>query len=573
MSTAPIATHMIDNTPTTLKTKDVCSDLKMIEIRARATNSAKTVKIDCSVNFRRNDLITKRMIFEGSNATAVVCNCNGATIGDGKEGNINYNTDMIEIRSEKLDSTLEKPRRTWERPHHVTIKNCKINGSVRVWGMGKQGQALDVKSSSKLDLTNPNHTQRARNNAPTTITFDRITITGIARNLFYLSPGVTFVTLKNSELKGKADYVGIYLDTESAYNTIKNNNIHVKTKEDNWGDIPFVTDRGWPQIAIDGSSHNKIIGNRIAGLNHGGIYLYRNCGEGGTIRHTPPEHNQIINNNFFYRKYKGSRPAIYLGSRDYGFKEHTFGCNCGADDGRPYGSSKSDKDYARHNIIIQNQFYKRKIWKNTGTSLTQLVQATPTDLIVTKNRSVNSPNHIVDNEMVSNRLSRKTGCYVADSYKDFLLHGESLDVTISNNQLICAPFQITCDDGELVHSQVDCAITEVPFECKVQSNNRGCSKTVQCPAGQKIVGAKVACNLEFGNVPDNSLSAMSVNQIKVVKKSDDTSDGSCFIGSNKIRKNSKSLEDIFDKINAVVGCKERDQNGGDCHVKGILFCR
>ena len=162
-------------------------------------------------------------------------------------------------------------------------------------------------------------------------------------------------------MKGKSEKVGIYFDAESAYNTIENNYIHVKTEEDGWGVLPAVTDRGWPQIALDGSSWNTFINNRFSNLNNGGIYFYRNCGEGGTIRHTPPEHNTIKNNSFYYNKYKGGKPAIYLGSRDYGFKESTFG-HCDADDGRPYGSSSSDKDYARHNTILQNQFYNRKIY-------------------------------------------------------------------------------------------------------------------------------------------------------------------------------------------------------------------
>ncbi len=71
-------------------------------------------------------------------------------------------------------------------------------------------------------------------------------------------------------------------------------------------------------MAVDGSSWNTINNNRFASLRNGGIYLYRNCGEKGTIRITPPEHNTITNNSFYYKKYTGHKPAIYLGSRDYG---------------------------------------------------------------------------------------------------------------------------------------------------------------------------------------------------------------------------------------------------------------
>lgn len=210
-----------------------------------------------------------------------------------------------------------------------------------------------------------------------------------------LVPGVTYSKLINSEVKGKSSRVGIYLDAESAYNTFENNYIHVETKEDNWGKIPGVTGRGWPQMAIDGSSRNTIHNNRFSSLSNGGIYLYRNCGEGGTIRLTPPENNTITNNTFYYKKYKGSKPAIYLGSRDYGRKESTFG-HCNDDSGRPYGSSSSNKDYARHNIIKNNKLHKRMIVPLGGFGL---VDARVEDMIVTKNKSANSPNEISGNTL------------------------------------------------------------------------------------------------------------------------------------------------------------------------------
>lgn len=535
-----------------------CSEEKMRSIRAAATSEgAKTVKIDCNCTFRSDDVITKQLIFEESN---VVCDCNGATLGIANGNYVNYNKDMIQVRSTASDGT-------WTRPQNVTIKNCKINGSVRILGMGSNGEASAVKKSSRQEATNSQHVQRVRKNAPKNIVFDNITITGLGRNPFYVAPGVTYTTLINSEIKGKSSKVGIYLDAESGFNTIKNNYIHVNTAEDNWGELPFVKNRGWPQIAIDGSSYNHIINNRISSLNNGGIYFYRNCGEGGTIRHSPPEHNVIINNSFFYKNYKGRKPAIYLGSRDYGFKENTLG-HCDADAGRPYGSSASDKDYARYNVIMQNQFYRRLIYKNS-----KLENATLSDMIRTQNRKINSPNYLAHNELISTKIDRKAGCYVEHGYKKFLLHGESIDVLNINGKLTCANTKATCKDGELINESTNCNIVEVPFECIVENNNNGCSKTISAPPGKKIVGVKVACNLEHGKISSSILSAVSLNQIKVVKQSDKLSDGYCFIGEDYIRAGARTLYDIQDQVKALFGCKEHDKNGGDCHIKGILYCR
>ena len=380
-----------DSAPTIPINTTECSTQKLQEILAPATTASSYVKIDCNLTLNRNDVVTKRLIFEGSEASGVTCDCNDAKL-DGGKNKVNYRKDMIEVKSKKTNA------QTWIRPQYITIKNCNIIGSVRIWGMGKNGEWAAIKESSKREPVESKHVQRVRNNAPRHIVFDKITITGVGRNPLYFAPGVTYSKLINSEMKGKSEKVGIYFDAESAYNTIENNYVHVKTEEDGWGVLPAVTDRGWPQIAIDGSSWNTFINNRFSNLNNGGIYFYRNCGEGGTIRHTPPERNTIKNNSFYYNKYKGGKPAIYLGSRNYGFKERTFG-HCDADDGRPYGSSGSDKDYARHNIILQNQFYNRKIYKQIGGQL-KLVDATLDDMIKTKGASSNTPNDISNNEMI-----------------------------------------------------------------------------------------------------------------------------------------------------------------------------
>jgi hypothetical protein len=368
---------------------------KMKEIRAPATARSSEVFIDRNITLNPNDVITKRLIFEGSDSTGVTFDFNGATLDGGRRGSVNYGRDMIEVRSEvKVRTRNGIEGRAWKRPENILVKNGKIIGSVRVWGMGKNGEHPDIRDSSKRDVQ---HVQRVRMNAPRNIVFDGITITGVGRNPFYFSPGVTYSKLINSEVKGKSDAVGIYLDAESAYNTIENSYVHVETKEDRLNLIPTLPSRGWPQMAVDGSSWNTINNNRFASLRNGGIYLYRNCGEKGTIRITPPEHNTITNNFFYYKKYTGHKPAIYLGSRDYGRAKDIVG-HCGDDRGRSYGSSRSNEDYARHNIIKNNKLSKRQI-ANAGPSGFPR-SATVEDMIVTKNKSTNSPNDISDNRLV-----------------------------------------------------------------------------------------------------------------------------------------------------------------------------
>lgn len=371
-------------------------------------------------------------------------------------------------------------------------------------------------------------------------------------------------------MKGKSTKVAIYLDAESADNTIKNNDIHVATDDDDWGKLPGVTDRGWPLIAIDGSTGNKILDNRFSSLNNGGIYLYRNCGEKGTIRHTTPSRNVIVNNVFYYKKYKGTKPAVFLSSRDYGTKERVFG-HCDADDGRPYGSSASDKDYAQHNVVMQNQFFARKVYRQSGSAMPpRLVAATLADYVMTNNASVNTPNYVALNKIITRETKRLAGCYVRDG---FVLHGESIDVFEDRSGTpVCSTRRFRCDDGELTASTAS-GCTVQPFECRVEGNNDGCERIARCPRGRRIVGASAACNLEFGTVSSTDLNGVSANFVKVLRASDNASEGSCTIGSTSIRSGQAAVSGINGLDRASFGCRERDSNGGDCHIKGTLYCR
>jgi hypothetical protein len=88
-------------------------------------------------------------------------------------------------------------------------------------------------------------------------------------------------------------------------------------------------------------------------------------------------------------------------------------------DDYPYGSSVSNADYARYNVVMQNQIYKRSVDEMITNRL---------------NLEANSPNYIGYNETVTEAIDRLAGCYVADGYKkDFILHGETIDLFTNEN--------------------------------------------------------------------------------------------------------------------------------------------
>jgi hypothetical protein len=216
---------------------------------------------------------------------------------------------------------------------NVTIRRCKINGSIRTIGLGSNGEAKGVKESS-ISL---GHTARAQAAAPRNTKLYDLTITGHGRIPLYLGPGTTNASLVYSTINGRSDSVAIYLDAESASNILRNNSISIASP---------------PReiIALDGSANNQLIGNTIAPASNGAIFLYRNCGEGGTVRHQAPQNNFIAGNTINLSDLSWNNYGIWLGSRNGGRMY------CSADDGFSFGSSKDNGDFANNNTLRNNTF-------------------------------------------------------------------------------------------------------------------------------------------------------------------------------------------------------------------------
>lgn len=249
-------------------------------------------------------------------ASGVVVDCKGGLYNDGK---------LTELRIVTSRESV---------PTDVVVRNCRINGAIRIAGLGMNGESAGVNESSKK----AGHTERAQAAAPTRILLENLTINADARIPLYLSPGVTGVTLRNSTLTGKSNSVAIYFDAESARNTLEGNTIKVRTGQSR------------EVIALDGSADNQISGNTIRQATHGGIYLYRNCGEGGTVRHQAPQRNRIEGNSFDLTGMAAGSYGIWLGSRD-GNRRY-----CEDDKGFPFGSSVNNGDFANDNVIKGNSF-------------------------------------------------------------------------------------------------------------------------------------------------------------------------------------------------------------------------
>jgi parallel beta-helix repeat protein len=255
---------------------------------------------------------------EGSGENGRLIDLQGGWLNEGKL------TEMV-ICSKNME-------KGWDVPERITIRNGRIRGSIRIYGLGVNGEAAKVRESSHHE----GHTARAQAAAPRAIVLEDLQIEADHRIPLYLGPGVTGVMVRNCTFAGWSASTTVYLDTESGGNRIEGCTFDVRS--------------GREVMAIDGSATNTIVGNQFLQVSYGGIYLYRNCGEGGTVRHQTPQGNVIENNFFNMKDLRSGSYGVWLGSRQ-GRRSY-----CEDDAGYPFGSSIDNRDFADHNTLRGNIF-------------------------------------------------------------------------------------------------------------------------------------------------------------------------------------------------------------------------
>lgn len=402
-----------------------CTAAQKAEVLEAASSAEPYVYLNCSLTLGSSNKITKQIIIQGSTSSNLTLDCGGGSIGVP-----NLTLDAIYIRSKK-NATIPA---TWSRPENVTIRNCTVYGGVRLSGMGKNGEAEDVRLSSATE----GHTARAQAAAPKNIKLQNLNIVAYERTPVYFSPGVTYSSLTNSTLAGSTVSAAIYLDAESAYNTIAGNTISAVTGSRE-------------KIAIDGSAHNLIMKNRFLDLSTGGIFLYRNCGEGGTVRHQTPSYNQILNNTFFYEPIvsvffvPAAKPSIVVSSRN-GNRNY-----CGDDAGYSFGSSIDNRDLGRYNVIAQNIFY------NASLVTPVQINESPNYQYLNENKTAST---------LPSSITRATGCYMAKGAPSpFILSGSSWTQVYVNGVATSDNYTYSCLDSVVT--------AEVSGTCVTQDTYRG----------------------------------------------------------------------------------------------------
>ncbi|MEQ7156497.1 right-handed parallel beta-helix repeat-containing protein [Brevundimonas aurifodinae] len=286
-----------------------------------ATTDPAPFHLTCFATLPPGRSVTRPIVIEGEEGSGAGLDCRGGSLGRPGVASTTR-TPTLSIRS-RLDGD------GWSRPRGVRLADCTLHGNARIWGLGADGRIEELRASSRA----PGHTGRAQAAAPTDILFHRITFIATGSIPLYIGPGVTGVRVDEGRFTGRSVSTAIYLDAESAGTVVQGVDFDIATARE--------------QIAVDGSARNRLVDNRFRRSDRGGVFLYRNCGEDGVIRHRAPTDNTITGNRFEGVSWLWPR-AVVLGSREGGRRY------CGDDAGWPFGSSADDGDNAARNVVRGN---------------------------------------------------------------------------------------------------------------------------------------------------------------------------------------------------------------------------
>ena len=286
-----------------------------------STTDPSPFRLTCFATLPPGEAVTRPIVIEGDEGTGTGLDCRGGAIGrPGVASNTRIPT--LSIRS-------RRDVEAWSRPRGVRIIDCVLHGNARIWGLGAEGRIDELRASSRA----AGHTARTQAAAPSDIRFERVTFAATGSIPLYVGPGDTDVSVAGGRFTGRSVSTAVYLDAESGGVVIEGVDFNIATARE--------------QVAIDGSARNRILDNRFRRSARGGVFLYRNCGEDGVIRHQAPTDTIITGNRFEGVSWLWPR-AVVVGSRE-GRRRY-----CADDAGYPFGSSIDDGDKAVRNVVSGN---------------------------------------------------------------------------------------------------------------------------------------------------------------------------------------------------------------------------
>lgn len=512
--------------------------------------------IKCPVNLELSDDITKRVIIKGSSASGTTIDCRGKTLHD-----------SIRIEPE---FKLVDGKHVFYRPENITVKNCIIKNGFRLRSTdSSQNVSYPLRESSRLT----DHVENLQKSSPTKITFENVDVWGGGSVAIYIEPGATNFTLRNSRVYGSTKDVAMYLGIEGKGHVIEGNDFHIySTKRE--------------IIAVDGVKNSIIKNNTFHYVRHGGVFLYRNCGEKGIIRHQTPTDN-VITGNTFYLKEKFTAPAIWVSSRNRVKDEISF---CWQDKNLAAGgftqaeidnlmnlSFKSLDENTQKRISEAPRYNIGSSFDNRDFAISNTVTLNTVIKPVEENFTPSiwvrgeEKNNVGDN-VISTTRKTKESCFLKGAYpSQEIKHGESSYHMLAGDAVKCSGVVLTCYDGTIEKIGRNCQKTTHRISCSKSENSSNCQKEFTCPPGKLISEIRGICRFGNNAITISQQQKQMKNRLSVLNSNGKIGDF-CEAGASKINTGSTLLQSVLGKDSIKYDCSGNNSYQKICVLKMQVAC-
>ena len=235
---------------------------------------------------------------------------------------------------------------------HIRVRNCVVKGfnnNMRVTreGFKQLARGAEYENGFQDIVLENNHLYSSRGSG------------------IFVDGYVTGVTMRDMDIAGSGG-VGIYLEAGSKGSTVEGNHLHRNgfagtgpegTVFDlGGGTLVRYQSTGREGLAIDGSSDNRVVGNRFEDNANGAILVYKNCGEYVTLRPqswwTRPygADRNLIEGNVISREDQG----VWVGSR---MSENQLVMDCSDPAYVDGPGQRIHEDQADGNFVRDNDFH------------------------------------------------------------------------------------------------------------------------------------------------------------------------------------------------------------------------
>ena len=238
---------------------------------------------------------------------------------------------------------------------NITVKNCDLRYYVNGFNV-----SFGLNQSTRNNLKNKQNVEALENHlrtlSPQGIRIENTKITGSHKAGIFVQRYINGLTIDNVKIIS-AGTIGIYLESGTKNNTISNSMFtkNGETTYDIKNRIRKLRLRKREAIAVDSSSHNKIINNTFINNSGGAIFIYKNCYERYTEAVQLPRYQKSNFNLIQGNTFKGEPKGVWIASRQSRDLEN-FDCGDPVIHETAKGKKKYYEDFAKNTSILNNIF-------------------------------------------------------------------------------------------------------------------------------------------------------------------------------------------------------------------------